>query len=143
MIFLLNPLFAQTSSNEKPRTEVQQAHDLKGKKGEFTQTKEGFFQAKIYSVKASETNKMHHWFLQIVDENHVFINNGSITMDAYHESDKSTKLNYMGPVFPMCQEGKYIIGFVNTDKGGKWILDITISHFEKKDSITLEMNVAE
>ena len=141
LLFFSFTLAAQTSTSAK--TEVQLAHDLKGKSEEFTKTKNGLFKAKVYTVKTATTNKMHHWFLQITDENDAFINYGSVQMDAYHESDKSIKLNYLNPVFAMCQEGKYVIGFVNVEKAGKYILDLEIKQFGKTDNITLEMEVGE
>jgi len=130
-------------ANGKKRTEVQSAHDLKGKVEEFIITKNGVFKAKVYAVKSVETGLVHHWFIQVIDENNAFVNISTISMDAYHQSNKDLKLNYMGPVFAMCQEGKYVIGFVDIDKGGKWILDIEIDQFGKKDTVTLEMDVTQ
>jgi len=133
--------YAQSSTEQK--NEVQLAHDLKGKKEEFTPTKNGHFQAKLYTIEKPTANKTHHWFLQLIDKEDQFINIGNISLDAYHESDKNLKLNYIAPVFAMCNEGKYIIGFVNEEKTGKWILDIAIDNFNLSDTITLEIEVAE
>lgn len=130
-------------SEDTAKTEVQIAHDIKGKIEEFTATQNGLFQAKLYSVEKASTNKTHHWFLQVIDEKDQFVNISTITLDAYHENDKTTKLNYVGPVFAMCQEGKYVIGFVDIKQSGKWILDITIEQFGKTDTITLDMQVSD
>lgn len=137
-----SPLYLR--SQTKPnRTEVQQAHDLKGKVEEFSKSENGIFQAKVYTVKTPLTNKTHHWFVQVIDQNMEFVNYGNVSLNAYHEQDKNRKLNYMAPVFPMCQEGKYVVGFINEKMDGNWILELDITQHGKNDKITLQMELAE
>ena len=49
----------------------------------------------------------------------------------------------MNPVFKLCSEGKYIIGFVKVKNNGTWVLNATIDDFGKKDSFTYEIKIGE
>ena len=47
----------------------------------------------------------------------------------------------MAPVFPLCADGKYIIGFIEPGQKGTWKLDLEINHFGNVDSFSLEMEM--
>ncbi len=49
----------------------------------------------------------------------------------------------MEPVFKLCSEGKYIVGFVKVKHSGVWILDFVIDNFGEMDSITSEIEIGE
>ena len=49
----------------------------------------------------------------------------------------------MDPVFKLCSEGKYIVGFVKVKHSGVWVLDFVIDNFGEMDSITSEIEIGE
>ncbi len=145
-IFILfsSSISAQVDSVNNNKTEIQLAHDSRGKIEDFMNSDNNIFKVRVYSIKTPITNTVHHWFVQILNEKLEYINYGRLSIDAYHQSNKNSKLNYMNPVFAMCQEGKYVVSFINVKKSGTWIIDATIvDHYGISDTISLEMEVAE
>lgn len=148
LFLLLFFAIATTSSfaqaNEDKRTEVEKAHDDKGKSTEFSPSNHQVYKVKLYAVKPPTVNQIHHWFLHVLDANGLPVDYATIGMDAYHKDKKELKLSYMGPITYLCGEGKYVIGFVNVQRPGTWVLDLKIQNVEgKMDTISLEMEVAE
>ena len=135
------PTIGAQSSHQKKKTSVQLAHDNKGKQAEFTATHASNFKVKLFSIDPPQTNKVHHWFLQVIDENGAYVNFGKVKVTGYHKEDKTKKFNYFNHVTKLCSEGKYVIGFVKLKDSGMWVLDISIDDFGKKDTITLEQLV--
>ena len=130
---------AQTQQEEK--TEVQAAHDDKSEGATFISSENEHFHVRVFSIKEPKVNEQHHWFVQVLDADKIPVNFATLSLDAYLKKDKSIKLNYMAPVFGLCSEGKYIIGFINSEHGGKWQLNLSIDNFGKKDEISLEMEI--
>ncbi len=129
-------------AQNRPKTEVQLAHESKGDLDAFLSSKNGEFQARVFRVNTSkERGDQHHWFIQLLDENQHPVNYAEISLDAYRKGKKSTKLKYMAPVFPLCADGKYIIGFVEPNQTGSWKLEMEIDHFGTKDSHVLEIEI--
>jgi hypothetical protein len=129
---------AQTSSSKNT---LNLAHERIGKLEEFHKTQNQQFKVKLYSIDKPISNKKQHWFLQILDKNNNDVNYGKIQINAYLKSNNTIKLNYIAPAFAMCNQGKYVIGFVKAQNAGIWVLDITIENNDTKDVISLEMNV--
>jgi len=130
---------AQTQQEEK--TEVQAAHDDKSQNATFFSSEREHFHVRVFSIKEPKINEQHHWFLQVLDADKLPVNFATLSLDAYLKEDKAIKLNYMAPVFGLCSEGKYIIGFINSEHKGEWQLDLSIDNFGKKDEISLEMEI--
>jgi len=143
IIFLLLLIGVEGSAqrNTLRKTEVQLAHDDKSEYASFQSSDHHLFQVRVFSIKVPKVNKQHHWYIQVLDDKGVPVNLASLTMEAYLKEDKSIQLNYMAPVFTLCSEGKYIIGFINSKRSGIWQLDVAIDDFGKKDQVSLEMEI--
>jgi len=133
--------FGQPDFKHKNKV-LQNAHDKKIKKHEFVKTDQHHFKVNIYTVdEKAVTGKTHHWFFKLADEKEAPLNYAKIKLSGYWKADPSVKFNYMNPVFPLCSEGKYIIGFVKVKQSGTWVLEATINNFGKEDTITYEIEI--
>jgi hypothetical protein len=140
--FFFNCIIAigQNSSSNK-KTVLTSAHEQKAKLEEFTKTDKQLFKVKLYAVDNPVINKTQHWFVQVMDNNNNDVNYGKVHVEGYLKNDKNIKLNYIAPAFAMCNQGKYVIGFVKVKQAGTWVLKIAIESADIKDTVTLEMNV--
>ena len=150
LFFLLVFTFTFLSTKEgisqtyqKKKTVLDLAHDRKIKEKEFTKTDLNLFNVKIYSVDKVAINKTHHWFLKLADLEGNPINYAEVDLDGYLKADPSIKFNYLDPLFKLCSEGKYIIGFVKVKNSGTWVLNTTIDNFGTKDTFTYEIEIGE
>ena len=140
-LILVQPSWSQSSSKKKSVLEL--AHDKKIKTDEFVKTDLKLFNAKVYSVDRVAINRAHHWFLKLTDLEGVPINYANVKLKGYFKDDPSIKFSYRNPVFKLCSEGKYIIGFVKVKNSGTWVLNISIDDFGKKDTLTYEIEIGE
>jgi len=121
---------------------LQKAHDRKIKAEEFSKTNKEHFLVKIYTTdKKAKVGKTHHWFFKLADTGMKPLNYAKIKVTGYLKSDPSVKFNYMEPVFPMCSEGKYIIGFAKVEHTGPWVLEASVQNFGTTDEITYEIEL--
>jgi hypothetical protein len=143
LLFFFNTLIAigQNSPSNKKNV-LTSAHEQKAKLEEFTKTEKQLFSVKLYAIDNPIINKTQHWFVQVMDKNNHEVNYGKVNVEGYLKNDKNVKLNYSAPVFAMCNQGKYVIGFVKVKQTGTWVLKITIESVDSKDIVTLEMNVS-
>ena len=146
LLFLCSLTLVQTGwsqNGSEKKTVLALAHDKKIKTDEFVKTDLKLFNAKVFSVAEASANKTHHWFLQLLDLDEQPINYAEVEVSGYFKEDPSIKFKYMNPVFKLCSEGKYIIGFVKVKNNGTWVLNATIDDFGKKDSFTYEIKIGE
>lgn len=141
MFFLINT--GQSQSELKKKTVLEKAHDRKVQQEEFVKTDQKLFNIRIYSVNKVAINRQHHWFLKVADLEGHPINYANVKLTGHLKNNPAIKFNYMGPVFKLCSEGKYIIGFVKVKDSGTWILNATIDNFGQKDSFTYEIEIGE
>ncbi len=140
-LFLVPSSFGQSTFKHKNKV-LQKAHDKKIKTHEFVKTDDNHFNVSIYTVdEKAVTGKTHHWFFKLADEKEAPLNYAKIKLTGYLKADPSIKFNYMNPVFPLCSEGKYIIGFVKVKQSGIWVLEASVDNFGKKDMITYEIEI--
>ncbi|MEM6629493.1 MAG: hypothetical protein AAF694_07450 [Bacteroidota bacterium] len=126
----------------KDKTQVQLAHENPWEEALFRFSKSGQFQGRVFYVKKPEEgDEEYHWFVQILDKNQSPVNFAEVELDAYRKGKKSIKLAYMAPVFPLCADGKYIIGFIDPNQQGVWKLDLAINHYGTTDELSLEMKM--
>ena len=124
----------------KPKTILDKAHDRKISTEEFAKSDEQLFQYKIYTVDKAVINKTHHWFIKLADLEGKPLNFSRVDLTkAYLKTDPKVKFTYGNAVFPLCSEGKYIIGFVKVKHSGTWVLEMAIDNFGKKDTLTYEI----
>jgi len=126
----------------KTQSELDKAHDKKFTTHELSKTQDELFQYTIYNIEKAQINKTHHWFLQLVSLENEPLNFATITLEGYLKSDPSVKFKYGNAVFPLCTEGKYIIGFVKVQQAGTWVLQAHINNFGIEDQITHEIEIA-
>ena len=60
-------------------------------------------------------------------------------MTGHLKSDPSIPFSYINPVFSLCDEGKYVIGFVRVREEGPWILNAKVKNKEQEDTFTYEI----
>lgn len=126
------------------KTIVQQAHDKQLLLENFENTKQNNYKVKVFTVdERAMNNQVHHWFVQVLETNDLFVNFGNIKLSGYLKRDKQIKFNYMNPVTRMCNEGKYVVGFVNVKHPGIYVLNIEINNFGIIDTITTEIEIPE
>lgn len=139
-IFIKPTVFSQ--SNEEKRTVVQKAHYKQWNLKDFTNSDNENFKVKLYTVEDALTNTSHHWFLQVLTNENNYVNYGKITLTkGYLTNNQNIEFKFMNPIFSLCNEGKFIIGFVNVDKPGKYTINLEIENFGKKDTIELELQI--
>ena len=63
-------------------------------------------------------------------------------IEGHLKADPSVKFKYGNAVFPLCTEGKYIIGFVKVQQAGTWVLQAHIDNFGVQDQITHEIEIS-
>lgn len=145
LFFSLNSqtLFSQASRGGK-KTVKQKAHDKKNAKEEFVLSSDEKFQVSIYTVdEKSMTQRTHHWFVELRDKKGKPLNFAKINLSGYLKDDPKIKFNYINPVFSLCNEGKYVIGFVRVDECGPWVLEAKVESKDIKDTFTWEINIDE
>lgn len=145
MLFLafLLPQQGQGQNTQKKKTVLEKAHDRKIEENEFVETDKALFLTKVYSVDEVSINKTHHWFLKLISLNKEPVNYADVEVTGYFKDDPTIKFKYMNPVFKLCSEGKYIIGFVKVKNSGTWVLDIVIDNFGKRDTLSYEIEIGE
>ncbi len=126
----------------KTQAELNKAHDKKFTSHELSKTKEELFQYSIYNIKNALTDKTHHWFLQLTTLDNEPLNFANISLEGHLKADPSVKFKYGNAVFPLCTEGKYIIGFVKVQQAGTWVLQAHIDNFGVQDQITHEIEIS-
>lgn len=138
-------LLTLTSLSAQTRGKVlQKAHDNKIAAEQFIPTDTDVFRVNVYTVdEKSMTGRTHHWFLDLRDPGGKPLNYAKVKMSGYLKSDPSVKFSYVNPVFSMCNEGKYVIGFVRVRESGPWVLEFNISDKGKEDTFTQEIVVKE
>jgi len=127
----------------KKETVLDKAHNRKFISKEFSKTDNHNFQYAIYNIENAITNKTHHWFLKLASPKNEPLNFATITLNGYLKSNPSIPFNYGDTVFPLCTEGKYIIGFVKVKQAGTWVLEATVNNFGSKDHLTFEIEIEE
>lgn len=137
-IFTL-PASSQSNALTQKKHTLELAHDRKIKLEEYTFTDEKLFQVKAYTVSPPKVNKSHHWFFKITSPNGEHINYAEVTLKGYFKNDPSIPFNYAGSIFKLCSEGKYVIGFVQVQQKGIWVLDFSIDNFGEEDTVSLEI----
>ena len=131
----------QDTLSKKP-TIVQQAHLTKLHLEDFKNSKENKFKASVFSVEKTQVNTSHHWFLQLLTAENRYVNFGKARLVKGHlKADATIPFKFMNPIVSLCNEGKYVIGFVNVSKAGVYTLEIEIENFGVKDSISLEITI--
>ena len=130
---------AQTTSFSNPV--LQKAHEKKVDLSSFQKTRNQQFLIKIYKVEKSTKGKTHHWFLQLTDIKGMPLNYANIRLDGYLKTKSNIKFKYQGGVFPLCTQGKYVIGFVKVQEAGIYVLDIIINNFDEQDKISYEIEI--
>lgn len=133
-------MLAQSSGNRSVLTE---AHDRQFSNEEFLKTTNKAFLFKIYTIENAIINKTHHWFFQLTSINNEPLNFATITLSGYLKDDPSISFTYGNAVFPLCTDGKYIIGFVKVKQAGTWVLQATIDNFGENDRLTYEIEIEE
>lgn len=135
--------FSQVSSSTNSNT-VQKAHKTKLSIEDFETSDKGNYYVSVFSIEKAFTNTSHHWFLQVLTSTYDYVNYGRIDLVEGHlKSDPSIKFNFMNPVVSLCNEGKYIIGFVNVKTAGVYELLLEIENFDKKDKILVEIEISD
>ena len=134
-------MYSNGYTQDKPKTQVQLAHENKWDTVSFIPSQNGGYQARVFYVKPPKEGEEHHWFLQILDKDQAPANFAEISLNAYRKGRKADKLKYMAPVFPLCADGKYIIGFIEPNQNGIWKLEMEINHFGTEDFLSLEMEM--
>ncbi|MEM9921030.1 MAG: hypothetical protein AAF990_23215 [Bacteroidota bacterium] len=135
-------LYGQDHSLTTKKNVVQKAHDRKVQVEEFINTDKSIFKAMIYTVdKRAVVGRTHHWFFKLADQNGQALNYANIQVKGYLKADPKIKFTYQGGVFPMCNEGKYIIGFVKVHQSGTWVLEATIDNFGATDQLVYEIEI--
>ena len=135
-------LYSQTGGAKK--TVKQKAHDKKTAEDEFSLTEDEKFQFNVYTVdEKSMTDRTHHWFIEVKDMAGKPLNYAKINLSGYLKSDPNVKFNYVNPVFSLCNEGKYVIGFVRVNRTGPWVLEAELKSKDIKDNFICEINIKE
>jgi len=141
LFFFNNFLLFGQKAVSKTQAELDKAHDKKFTTHELFKTQDELFQYTIYNIEKAQINKTHHWFLQLVSLENEPLNFATITLEGHLKSDPSVKFKYGNAVFPLCTEGKYIIGFVKVQQAGIWVLQAHINNFGVQDQITHEIEI--
>lgn len=129
---------------QSPKTVKQKAHDNQIKRAAFKNTDQDKFLVNIYTVdEKSMVGRTHYWFLALRSADEKILNYAKIKLKGHLKSDPSVKFSYINPVFSLCDEGKYVIGFVRVNQSGPWVLEAEISSKGIADTITYEIEVAE
>lgn len=140
MVFFV--LCCNISWSQQSNNIVQIAHNMKWELEDFTPSSKKKYKTNVFTVTSkSQTNKTHHWFLQLLTADNHFVNYGNVTLKGYLKDDPSIAFRYMGMVENLCTEGKYLIGFVKVKEAGTYVLDIEIDNFGEKDRTTVEINI--
>ena len=142
-LIFLSPLKGLSQAPVKKKNVLQKAHERKIDTCDFLPTDKGQFLSKVFSVDDTRTNRTHHWFFQLLDLDGEPINYARVKVSGYLKNDPSIKFRFMEPVFKLCSEGKYIVGFVKVKHSGVWVLDFVIDNFGEMDSITSEIEIGE
>ena len=137
-------LIGQNNGTSVKRNVVQKAHDKKLKLVDFTATEQKIYKVKVFTTDTlnAKINHTHHWFVQVLDENNQYVNFANIKMDGHLKSNADIKFNYMFNVNRLCNEGKYVIGFVNVKNEGSYLLNFEIDSFGEVDTITAEIEIS-
>ena len=143
LIFCI-PFFSLFGQNVGSNNVLQKAHDQKVFNQEVIVSSAGLFHIHIYTTdKKAVVGKTHHWFIKLTDPKGYPLNFANITLSGYLKSNPATKFNYQHPVFPLCTEGKYIIGFVKTQQPGTWLIEATVNNFDHSDQFTSEITISD
>jgi len=138
-LFHVNMLYCQNSKTVK-----QTAHEKKMNKEDYVTTDDAHFQISIYTTdEKSYTGKMHHWFLDLTNPKGRPLNYAKINLKGYLKADPNVKFSYIDPVFSLCNEGKYVIGFVKVNQSGPWVLEAEIKSKDVKDTFKYEIMIAD
>ena len=142
VVFIVLCSNARGQNSAVKRNIVILAHEQRAQLKEFTKTKNESFYVKLYTVETPSINKTQHWFLQILDKNTNYLNyNVAVALDGYLKNNPTIKFNYMGPVVTMCDEGKFVIGFVKVKQQGIWTLNVNVKNGDIEDTVSLNIMV--
>ena len=133
----------KSQTYHQKKTVLDLAHDRKFKTDEYVTTHKKRFYAKVYSVDKVSINRTHHWFLKLVDLKGNPINYADVEVKGYYKDDPSIAFSYRQPIFKLCSEGKYIIGFVKVKQAGTWVLKVAIKNGALRDHLTYEIEIGD
>lgn len=121
---------------------VQEAHYKKLKLEDFKISNKSHFKVSAFSVEKTLVNNTHHWFLQVLTDENNYVNYGKVNLlKGYLKDDATIKFKFMKPIVSLCNEGKYIIGFVNVKTAGVYKLLLEIENFGVIDKINVELTI--
>jgi len=136
-------LKAQPSISEQaPKTELTLAHEKQIPAAAFTATDKQLFRVKVFPIKEIRLHKRHHWFIKIETADGVAVNYANIELEGYLKRDPSVQLSYYAPVFPLCSEGKYIIGRAKFTAAAEWVLHVKIDNKGAIDMVDLVVDLS-
>jgi len=139
-LFLLNS-YPAVGQSKQSKT-LRQAHQKQLDKDDFIKTDEQHFLVSVYTNKdKSFTKRTHHWFLDLKDIEGNPIDSANVKLKGYLKANPEVKFYYLGPVLSLCADGKYLIGFVNLNQTGPWILEMEIDDKSIKDAFTHEITI--
>ena len=58
------------------------------------------------------------------------------------KEDPNIELSYYAPVFPLCSQGKYIIGRAKFTAAAEWVIHLKIENNGEVDSIDLVLDLS-
>jgi len=142
--FLQSPNWGLGQSTSNGSTLKDKAHKKELSEDAFMATNDNHFLVSVYTNEEKAfTNKVHHWFLDIKDTNGSSLNYAKIKLKGYLKANPDIKFKYMAPVIALCNEGKYVIGFVHVSQTGPWVLEVDINNKSTKDAFTHEITIPE
>lgn len=140
MLFNSEAAYSQT----KGKTLKDKAHQKDLKEEDFFASDDEKFRVSVYTTEEkSYLGRTHHWFFDLTDTEGKPLNYAKVQLKGHLKSDPSVKFNYIDPVFSLCNEGKYVIGFVRVEQNGPWVLEATVRSKETEDTFSCEIVVAD
>ncbi|MEM6320483.1 MAG: hypothetical protein AAF960_22630 [Bacteroidota bacterium] len=132
-----NVIGQPTSGNSRLK---QRAHQKQLVETDYATTENKAFLVHVYANENKAfVYEAHHWFLDLKDPEGNPINQADIKLTGYLKANPEKVFPYIPPVFSLCNEGRYIIGFVEARQSGPWVLNVEIEHQEVKDAFTQEI----
>ena len=141
MYFQVKAQAQESIATQAPKTELTLAHEKKIPAAAFTATDKQLFRVKVFPIKEIRLHKRHHWFLKIETADGAAVNYANIELEGYLKRDPSIQLSYYAPVFPLCSEGKYIIGRAKFTAAEEWVLHLVIENSGVVDTIDLVLDL--
>jgi len=127
---------------QETKTELRLAHEKQIPAADFTPTDQQLFRVKVFPIKKVRLHKRHHWFLKIETPDGEPVNYANIEFEGYLKEDPSVELSYYAPIFPLCSQGKYIIGRAKFTAAAEWVLHLSIEDKGAIDTVDLILDLS-